>query len=90
MKCNEVYLHICDSLDEDLASPRCREIKKHLAKCPNCRSYLSTLKSTIALYRAVPEPRLPARAHRELFRTISSLTANAAESCAPSRRTRKR
>jgi predicted anti-sigma-YlaC factor YlaD len=49
MKCDEVYLHICDSLDEDLGSPQCRAIKKHLERCPECRSYLSSLKTTIAL-----------------------------------------
>ena len=90
MKCDEVYLHICDSLDEDLASPHCLAIKRHLAKCPDCQTYLSTLKYTIALYRAVPEPRLPARAHKELFKTISSLTAEAAEACRPHRKARKR
>jgi predicted anti-sigma-YlaC factor YlaD len=81
MKCDEVYLHICDSLDEDLGSPQCRAIKKHLERCPECRSYLSSLKTTIALYRAVPEPRLPVQAHKELFKTITALTATAAHAC---------
>jgi|WetSurMetagenome_2_1015567.scaffolds.fasta_scaffold40445_3 anti-sigma factor RsiW len=81
MKCDEVYLHICDSLDENLGSPKCRAIKRHLEQCPECRSYLSSLKTTIALYRAVPEPKLPAEAHKNLFKTISTLTAKAARAC---------
>lgn len=76
MKCEEVYTHICDRLDEDLASPRCRAIRKHLEKCPDCRTYLGSLKATIALYRAAPEPRLPAGAHKNLVKTISALTHN--------------
>jgi anti-sigma factor RsiW len=76
MKCGDVYLHICDHLDEDLASPRCRQIKRHLDECPNCRAYLDSLKKTIVLYRALPEPSVPAETHRELFRTIALLTAS--------------
>jgi anti-sigma factor RsiW len=91
MKCDQVYLHICDSLDEDLASPRCREIREHLEHCPECQAYLRSLKTTIALYRAMPEPKLPAEAHRNLFKTITSLTAEAERACTtPKRRQQRR
>lgn len=76
MKCDEVYLHICDHLDEDIASPRCRQIKRHLDDCPNCSAYLDSLKRTIVLYRALPEPNVPAGTHRELFRTVATLTGS--------------
>jgi len=74
MKCESVYLHICDHLDEEISSPRCRQIRQHLEECPNCRAYLDSLKKTIVLYRKLPDPSVPARAHRELFRTIATLT----------------
>jgi anti-sigma factor RsiW len=90
MKCDEVYLHICDSLDENLASPQCKAIKKHLEQCPECRAYLSSLKTTIALYKAAPVPRLPAIAHRNLFKKLSALTATAEASCRQERTTRTR
>jgi hypothetical protein len=77
MKCGDVYLHICDNLDEDIHSERCRQIKQHLAECPNCSAYLTSLKKTIGLYRALPPPRIPAGAHRELFKTITTLTGAA-------------
>jgi anti-sigma factor RsiW len=83
MKCDKVYLHICDHLDEDINSSRCRQIKQHLAECPNCSAYLDSLKKTITLYRALPAPPVPVGTHRELFRTISTLTGKAA---APVRR----
>jgi|WetSurMetagenome_2_1015567.scaffolds.fasta_scaffold774266_2 anti-sigma factor RsiW len=79
MKCDKVYLYICDNLDEDINSERCRQIKQHLAECPNCSSYLNSLKKTIALYRTLPAPPVPVETHRELFRTISTLTGTAAE-----------
>jgi hypothetical protein len=90
MKCDEVYLHICDSLDENLGSPQCRAIKKHLERCPECQTYLNSLKTTIALYKAAPVPRLPAKAHRDLFTTIARLTTSAGASCRPKRKTRSR
>jgi anti-sigma factor RsiW len=79
MKCNDVYVHVCDSLDENLDSPKCRAIKKHLAKCPDCQSYLQSVKTTIALYKAAPAPRMPMRAHRELFKTLAVLTETSGE-----------
>ncbi|MBK7257462.1 MAG: hypothetical protein IPI01_06595 [Ignavibacteriae bacterium] len=90
MKCGDVYLHICDHLDEDINSERCRQIKQHLAECPNCSEYLSSLKQTITLYRALPPPRIPAGAHRDLFKTISSLTAEAAPGASKRGRKAKR
>jgi anti-sigma factor RsiW len=73
MKCDRAYLHICDNLDENLHSPRCREIKAHLRECPDCQAYLDSLKKTIALYKAMPEPSVPTRVHRELFKTLTAL-----------------
>jgi hypothetical protein len=78
MKCGDVYLHICDHLDEDINSERCRQIKQHLAECPNCSEYLRSLKQTIILYRSLPPPRIPAGTHRALFKTVSTLTGGTA------------
>jgi RNA polymerase sigma-70 factor (ECF subfamily) len=66
--CKEVFNHICENLDEKMDSPRCREIRRHLDRCPNCVAYLDSLKKTIRLYRAYPQPRLPEKA-RKKFRT---------------------
>lgn len=85
MKCEHVYLHICDHLDEDINSPRCRAIRQHLEQCPHCREYLQSLKTTITLYRAVPDPPVPPTAHRNLFRTITTLTAGPARKSARKR-----
>jgi anti-sigma factor RsiW len=90
MKCDEIYLYICDSLDEDLTSPHCREVKKHLAKCPGCKAYLTSLKTTIALYRSAPEPHVPSAAHKELFTTLSALMVEADAACKRPRGSRKR
>jgi predicted anti-sigma-YlaC factor YlaD len=70
MKCKSVYKHICENLDADINSPKCRAIKKHLASCPDCSAYLDSLKKTILLYKHEPGPRLPLSAHRRLVKLI--------------------
>jgi hypothetical protein len=61
-----IFRHLCENLDQNLNSPRCREIKKHLEGCFDCNAYLASLKKTIALYRRYPIPALSAGAERKL------------------------
>jgi predicted anti-sigma-YlaC factor YlaD len=69
-RCPDVVKHICVELDARLKSAQCREIKKHLAKCPNCTAYLDSMKKTIRLYAAYPDPHLPAKARKQLFAVL--------------------
>ena len=68
--CKKVYQHVCESLDEDLDTPRCRAIKRHIESCPNCRTYMASLKRTIRLYRSMPVARTPRVAHTRLVAVI--------------------
>jgi predicted anti-sigma-YlaC factor YlaD len=70
MKCTDVVDHICNELDTRLSSAKCREIKKHLAKCPNCTAYLDSLKKTIRLYSTYPHPRVPRKTRKKLFAVL--------------------
>lgn len=70
MKCKEAYLHICDNLDADLDSDKCREVRKHLASCPDCTALLDSVKKTVSLYKKAPNPEVPSAAHKRLFKTI--------------------
>jgi anti-sigma factor RsiW len=70
MKCKEAYLHICDNLDADLDSARCREVRKHLASCPDCIAFLDSVRKTVYLYRESPNPEVPSATHKQLFKTI--------------------
>jgi hypothetical protein len=49
--CKDVMNHICDNLGEELDSPKCIEIKAHLEDCECCRSYRSSIDSTIRFYK---------------------------------------
>jgi len=68
--CRQVYHHICEHLDEDLSSPRCRRIRQHLEDCPDCQAYLDSLKKTIILYRSAPAPGVPRVIHRALAKAL--------------------
>jgi len=64
--CKNVAQHICENLDEDLNSQKCRRIRKHLEKCPNCAAYLDSLKKTVSLYKRVKNPRLTGKTRLRL------------------------
>jgi anti-sigma factor RsiW len=70
MDCAKAYRYICDNLDEKIDSPRCRRIRQHLDECPDCRAYLASIKTTVALFQAAPQPRIPAGTHRRLMRVL--------------------
>lgn len=82
MKCKGIYKHICENLDEDLGSPKCREIKRHLEACPDCQAFLDALKKTVLLYRAMPTPHVSGSTRRKLYKVINLLS--------PEKSTRKR
>jgi hypothetical protein len=68
--CKHIFRYICENLDQDLGSPQCREIKKHLDACPNCIAYLDSLKTTIRLYREYPHPKFTEKSREKLYKTI--------------------
>ena len=70
MKCKEAYLRICDNLDADPNSAKCRQVLKHLDTCPDCAALLGSVKKTVALYKSVPTPRVPSATHRRLIKAI--------------------
>ncbi len=71
MNHRSMYRHLCENLDEDLDSAKCREIKKHLQGCPDCQAYLDSLKKTVALYRMSPTPGVSQALHRKLVKVIA-------------------
>jgi len=72
MNCLDVYLHVCEDLDRRLGTRRCREIRKHLEACPDCRAYLESLKSTVAIYSALRVPHLSRAAHTRMLLALRS------------------
>jgi hypothetical protein len=73
ISCKDVAKHICENLDEQIDSPICRAIKKHLRDCPDCSTNLATLKKTITLYRSYPSPKRSRTTHKSLMAKLASL-----------------
>jgi predicted anti-sigma-YlaC factor YlaD len=75
MQCKDAYKFICDNLDQEVDSPECVEIRRHLAECPDCSSYLDSLKKTITLYRTEPRSStIPPSVHRRLLKVVQLAT----------------
>jgi len=70
VRCEEVTKHVCEHLDEQMDSPRCRQLRKHLQECPDCTAYLDGLKKTIKLYRNISTPRVSQSVHKELLAAL--------------------
>jgi predicted anti-sigma-YlaC factor YlaD len=69
-----VARHVQNQLDGELLSPACREIRKHLKRCPNCTAYLDSLKKTVLLYRRYPDSHTPAIMREKLFAILKITT----------------
>jgi anti-sigma factor RsiW len=72
--CIKVLRQLSDYLDNDLSTGICKEIRKHLALCPNCEIFVDSLRQTINLCRRAASPRLSpalkARIRSQILRAI--------------------
>ena len=69
-KCTQALKYICDNLDAQMDSPRCREIREHLEGCPDCTAYLDSMKKTVSLYRRFSAAPVPRDVHRILAESL--------------------
>jgi anti-sigma factor RsiW len=98
--CPEVYEFLCDNLGQEVDSPECREIQRHLNSCENCRHSLEELRETVKLFRAAPAPAVSSATHHRLLEALrvvqhgagpsSSRAARGRVATRGGRRTRKR
>lgn len=70
-----VLKEVCDYLGQDLNSPQCEALRKHLRACPECDVYFDTIKKTILMYReAEKKCTLPMRVKSNLYKTLQLKT----------------
>lgn len=67
--CTQVMGHICESLNEDLDSPKCQAIKEHLSGCKSCETYFQSVEKTIDFYRKY-EIEMPEDSHKKLMKML--------------------
>jgi len=71
MDCREIFEGLSDFIDEEMAEETCREIRKHLEGCENCRVVVNTLKRTVSLYHSIPLEEMPGDVRLRLHKTIA-------------------
>lgn len=49
--CLKILRNLSAYLDDDLSGAVCGEIRRHLGACPNCESFVESLRQTIGLCR---------------------------------------
>jgi predicted anti-sigma-YlaC factor YlaD len=69
ISCKEVMKHVCESLGENLEDEKCRDVKKHLESCPQCREYFKSVEITIECYRKY-NVEVPEEAHNRLMKFL--------------------
>jgi anti-sigma factor RsiW len=85
--CSEVYSFLCDNLGQEIDSPECREIHKHLESCEECRRSLEGLRRTVTLFQSAPAPSVSPAVHRRLIKALhSAQVASYAPTTRPARR----
>lgn len=65
--CKQTLKYICENLDQKINSSKCREIGKHFDSCPDCKTYLDSLKKTVSLYKAYKNPTMSKAVEKKLF-----------------------
>jgi hypothetical protein len=69
ISCQDVLDFICAQFGEDDDSERCRAVRTHLSRCPDCSSYCDSLEKMIGLYRAAA-PSFPDTARTHLLEQL--------------------
>lgn len=67
--CKDVMSHICDSLGEELQSPKCVAIRRHMDSCDCCKNYFNSVEKTIGFYRDYKVV-MPEDAHDRLMKYL--------------------
>lgn len=68
--CRGLLDNLSAYLDGEAAKSICEEIDLHLAHCENCRVVVDTLRRTVYLYHALPQPDLPDVLRERLYKTL--------------------
>ena len=57
-------------LDGEASDEICAEIERHLSDCGDCRAVVDTLRKTVLLYRALPQPMLSEETRVRLYQRL--------------------
>lgn len=69
-RCLNLLKQLSAYIDDELPSDICREIRRHVGACPNCETFIASLRQTVTLCRHRPPPTLTATARVALREAI--------------------
>ncbi|NUQ82534.1 MAG: hypothetical protein HUU10_13050 [Bacteroidetes bacterium] len=67
--CRRIIDEMCERMGEDMTSPHCRELMKHVEDCPDCKAYLQSLKKTVKVFHE-SKVSLPLEVQNQLLSTL--------------------
>jgi anti-sigma factor RsiW len=73
-RCLRILRRLSAYIDDELSASICQEIRRHLGACPNCETFVMSLRQTVSLCRHSPAPTL-STADRALMRAKILKTA---------------
>jgi len=68
--CGALLELLSDYVDGELSPELCEVLEAHMRECPNCYIVVDTLRKTVALYRSLEPPEMPAEVEQRLFRVL--------------------
>lgn len=74
-RCLRILRQLSAYIDDELSANICQEIRRHLGACPNCETFVMSLRQTVSLCRHSPAPSL-STADRALMREKILRTAS--------------
>lgn len=68
--CRKLLGELSDYIDGELEAMLCAELEAHLARCPDCRVMVDTLRKTVILYRLQKQTELGPEVKARLYRVL--------------------
>lgn len=75
--CPDVVGLLSRHMEGEISSDLCAEMERHLTGCPKCRAACDSLRSTLAVCRAAPAPKVPSAVQDSVRRAIQAFVAKA-------------
>ncbi|MDH4154917.1 MAG: zf-HC2 domain-containing protein [Nitrospira sp.] len=73
-RCLRILRQLSAYIDDELSGNICQEIRRHLGTCPNCETFVTSLRQTVSLCRHSPSPTLSAASRTLMRKTILETT----------------
>jgi RNA polymerase sigma-70 factor, ECF subfamily len=73
--CPDVLTMLSRKLEDEISPDLCAEMERHVEGCPHCASLCDSLKRTLAVCKALPNPSVPAHVQESLRQAVAAALA---------------